>query len=128
MFGNVAAERMALESTYEDTCTVNRLDQSEGSDGITRTNDAPDNVYVDIICALSAKGDSSKQTDVQQHIEYDMQLFVEPDKILEAGDNVTVRRFGRFSPAAIELRFEVIGQPVVYATHNQVKLKAVSLS
>ncbi|WP_148277850.1 hypothetical protein [Paenibacillus popilliae] len=108
---------------------MNRLIQVEDANGITRTKDAPDNVYVDIICALSAKGDSSKQTDVQQHIEYDMQLFAEPDKIFEPGDSVTIKRFGRLNPsAAMELKFEVIGKSMIYATHVQIKLKAVDVA
>lgn len=127
MFGNVKVERKALESTYEDTCTVSRMVPVEGSNGITKPE--PATVYKDVICALSASGDSSKQTEAQHLIEYDVLLFVQPETIIESGDQITVKRFGRMDPNSTYVKtFEVVGVPVPYVTHIQAKLKAVDLA
>lgn len=127
MFGNPYAERMALEATYEDTAVVSRPQPVKGSDGFTRTQDAP--VYTGIICALSNVSDSSKQTDAQQSLAYDRKLFVQPDKEVRPGDTVTVSRFGRLQdPSPSVQTFEAVGEPILYATHREVLLKAVSLA
>ena len=86
MFGNPYAERMALESTYEDTATITRAGYQKGDDGFDRPKDGA--VYTDIICALSKVNDTSVQTDAQQNIRRDMTLFVSPDKDIRAGDRV----------------------------------------
>lgn len=127
MFGNVKAERRALESTYADLCTISRMVPVEGSNSITRP--VSTKIYEDVICALSASGDSSKQTEAQHSIEYDMLLFVQPETIIEPGDQITVKRFGRMDPNSTYVKnFEVVGMPVPYVTHIQAKLKAVDLA
>lgn len=126
MFGNPTAERMALESTYEDTATVIR-DKSEAGAG-SFASVSPSPVYTDIICALSKVSDNSAQTDAQQNIRRDMTLFVSPDKEIKAGDTVEVTRFGRIQPGGHSQTFEVVGVPVRYLTHIEVALKDVDLS
>ena len=37
MFGNPAAERAAIEMTYEDTATISRTETTTGSNNITKT-------------------------------------------------------------------------------------------
>lgn len=127
MFGNPYAERMALEATYEDTAVISRSQPVKGPDGFTRPQDEP--VYTGIICALSAGGDSSRQTEAQQSLQYDRKLFVQPDKEVRPGDTITVSRFGRFlSPSPSVQTFEAVGEPLLYLTHREVFLKAVSLA
>lgn len=50
-FGSPAAERAAIESTYEDTATVYRTAPKRGANGLSAS--VPDVVYSGIICALS---------------------------------------------------------------------------
>ena len=127
MFGNPSAERMALEATYEDTAVISRPQPVKGPDGFTRMENKP--VYSDIICGLSAGKDSSRQTDAQHSLQYDCKLFVQPDKDIRPGDRVTVSRFGRFqSPSPWVRTFEAVGEPLLYLTHREVFLKAVSLA
>lgn len=127
MFGNPYAERMTLEATYEDTAVISRPQPVQGADGFTRPQPQP--VYTGIICALSAVSDSSRQTDAQQNLRYDRKLFVQPDKVVRPGDTVTVSRFGRFlDPSPSVQTFEVVGEPLLYLTHREVLLKAVSLA
>lgn len=127
MFGNPYAERMALESTYEDTATITRTAPQKGADGFA--NPSPADVYTDIICALSKVNDASAQTDAQQNIRRDMTLFVSPDKDIHAGDRVAVKRFGRLDgTGAYDHHFEVVGVPVRYATHVEVALKDVDIA
>lgn len=127
MFGNPYAERLALEATYEDTATVSRPKGQRGADGLART--VLSTVYDGIICALSNKTDSSAQTDAQQNIRRDMTLFVSPDKEIQTGDAITVRRFGRIQDTGhFDYRFQVIGIPVRYLTHIEVALKDVTIA
>ena len=127
MFGNPYAERMALEATYEDTATVTRRANEKDADGISHP--VWPEVYTGIICGLSVGGDNSKQTNKQQTISYDRTLFVQPDKDIKPGDKITVSRFGRLmenSPAVEQ--YEVVGVPMLYATHREVMLRAVTLA
>ena len=127
MFGHVKAERRALESTYEDVCTISRQKDVEGWNGITKKQAVP--VYTDIICAVSKSGNGSKQTEAQHNVEYDMLLFVQPHIVIKAGDEITVKRFGRMDPLSPLIEsYEVIGKPTPYVTHVQCKLKAVGLA
>ena len=98
MFGNPAAERAAIEMTYEDTATISRTEPATGANHITRA--VPAVKYFEIICALSYSGsDKSQQTDAQ-------------------------KRFGREDPNSRRLlAFQVVGRPVVYATHQEIKVK-----
>lgn len=126
MFGNVKLERRALESTYEDVCTISRMEDVEGWNGITKKQAVP--VYEDIICAISKSGNASKQTEAQHNIDFDMLLFVQPHIVIKAGDEITVKRFGRMDPLSEHVQaYEVIGKPTPYVTHVQCKLKAVGL-
>ena len=127
MFGNPYAEKFALEATYEDTATVTRQRRQKGADGLARPVSVE--VYNGIICALSKGGNSSRQTDAQLSIDYDMKLFVSPDIEIEPGDTISVARFGRIQTSNNFVQtFEVVGVPVRYLTHREVFLKAGDLS
>lgn len=122
-FGNPAAERAAIETTYEDTATILRTVPVTGDDKITKRVSRV--VYDQIICGLSySGGDSSKQTNAQNNVEYDAVLFMAPELVVFPGDSISVHRFGRGNPgSSTVLNFEVIGRPPVYATHQQVRVK-----
>lgn len=122
-FGNAAAERAAIEKTYEDTAVISRTAPETGSNKITKA--VPAVIYNEIVCALSySTTDRSKQTQAQQDIDYDAVIFAPPDLAILPGDAVTLKRFGRDNPeSAITLNFKVVGRPIVYATHQQVKVK-----
>ena len=123
MFGNPAAERAAIETTYEDTATISRTETTTGSNNITKT--VPVVKYSEIICALSYSGsDKSQQTDAQNEIDYDAVLFAAPDLLVIPGDSVSLKRFGRMDPTSQRvLTFQVVGRPAVYATHQEIRVK-----
>lgn len=123
MFGNPAAERAAIEMTYEDTASVSRTEPVTGANNITKA--VPVVKYSEIICALSYTGsDKSNQTKAQNEVEYDAVIFAAPDLLVLPGDSVTLKRFGRDDTASqLLLTFEVVGRPAVYATHQEIKVK-----
>ena len=123
MFGNPAAERAAIEMTYEDTATISRTEPATGANHITRA--VPAVKYSEIICALSYSGsDKSQQTDAQNNVDYDAVIFASPDLLVLPGDTIVVKRFGRDDPSSgRNLTFEAIGRPSVYATHQEIKVK-----
>lgn len=123
MFGNHAAERAAIEMTYEDTATISRTEPVTGANHITKA--VPVVKYSEIICALSYSGsDKSQQTDAQNEVDYDAVLFASPDLLILPGDRVSLKRFGRMDPTSQRLlTFEVVGRPAVYATHQEIRVK-----
>ncbi|TVX91897.1 hypothetical protein [Paenibacillus agilis] len=123
MFGHAAAERTALELTYEDICSVSRMAAAEDVDGIVRTTWT--DVYQNIACAFSAGSDRSNQTTAEHRIEHEAKLYVAPTASIQAGDRVMVQRFGQAQLSSI---YEVVGVPKRYATHNEVRLKAEELA
>ena len=69
MFGNPAAERAAIEMTYEDTATISRTEPATGANHITRA--VPAVKYSEIICALSYSGsDKSQQTNSRRLLAF----------------------------------------------------------
>lgn len=126
MFGNPAEERAALESTYEDTASVYRETSVTGENQITKT--VPQPVVLDALCALSYVGDSSRQREAHL-LDYDAVIFAAPELSILPGDTISLKRFGRDDPnSRIILRFEVIGIPPVYATHQEIRAKGCGLS
>lgn len=123
MFGNPAAERAAIEMTYEDTASVSRTEQKTGANKITKS--VPAVIYNEIICALSYSGSNkSEQTKAQNEVDYDAVVFAAPDLMVLPGDSITLKRFGRTDPDSQRvLTFEVVGRPVVYTTHQEIKVK-----
>jgi plastocyanin len=128
VFGNAAAERAAIERTYEDTMEVTRVEKITGSNHITKKSDAV--IYSDIICGLSLSGgNNSGQTDAQQDVDHDAVVFAPPDLEIKPGDGITLTRFGRDDPSAARKRvFEVVGRPNVYATHQEIEVKEGDLA
>lgn len=127
MIGNPDFERHLLETTYEDIASVTRRTNITGEDKITRAEWVE--CYKDLICALSFVGDNSRQTEAQHSLEYSRKLFVSPFVLIQPGDRISVIRLGRFVSASTRFEYyEVVGKPVLYATHQEVFLKAVELA
>ena len=95
-FGNPAAERAALEQTYEDRTDVLRPGRDrEGN--LTRT--VYELVYGALPCALSRAGVQSRlsrersgQNRAESRLDYDAVLFLAPEPELRPGDRVRVQR------------------------------------
>ena len=118
-FGNVAAERRAIEMTYTDSAEVLRANPKVGSDKITRSEMMT--VISSVRCALSNGQNASVQGNAQM-VDHDAVLFVPPDTDIRAGDIVCVTRYGTLR------RFGVLGNPNDYATHREVKLEERDLA
>lgn len=113
MFGNVTAERAAIEQTYDAVCTIARQ-SAEDVDGIARGTETV--VAENVPCALSKGGDSSA-VDLAGVISDSRVLFIAPEADVKAGDRVTVTLYGRTET------LDVVGVPLLYATHQEVTLK-----
>lgn len=122
MFGNPAAERAAIEMTYEDTATVSRTTLQKINN---ISKHVPEDIYTDSICALVYSGsDKSQQMQAQNKIDYDAIIFFSPSLSILPGDKIALKRFGRDNPdSTIIYNFEVVGRPNVYATHQEVRVK-----
>lgn len=112
MFGIPAAERAAIETLYDAVCSISRGTAS-AENSIARVK--LETVAENIPCGLSAVSDSSAQAQANI-IADEKELFVAPEIDIRAGDSVMVKACGRTHS------FEVVGVPVVYATHQQVRL------
>ena len=123
MFGIAAAERAAIEMTYEDTATITRDKAITGADNITKTT--PAIIYQEVVCALSySTSDSSQQTKAQNEIDYDAVIFAAPELLVLPGDKISLTRLGRDDASCQRvLSFAVVGRPAVYATHQEIKVK-----
>lgn len=112
MFGNVSAERKAIETLYDAECTVFRA-VSETDNFISAEKSAV--IAENIPCGLSNVRDSSFQEDCGRIIA-EKELFTAPEADIKPGDTVTVTAYGRTT------EYKATGEPMVYATHQQVRL------
>lgn len=118
MFGNVAAERAAIESTYDAVCDISRR-TAVLSDEIARGTETL--IAAAVPCGLSRGGDSSGQ-DMANVISDSRVLFIAPETDIRAGDTVAVTLYGRTE------RLEAVGIPLLYATHQEVTLERRDLA
>lgn len=122
MFGSPRLEQLAVEATYEDTCTVFRsVDDTSG--GLTKKK--LDAVIENAICAISSGGPSvSDQTEGANLVEQSDKLFIGPTYLIKPGDTIEVKRFGRYQPASTLItKYECAGKSMNYATHQEIKVK-----
>lgn len=118
-FGNVAAERRAIEATYEDTADFFRSTAVTDANNISR--DVQKALHEGVHCALS-KGANTSAEQKAQTVDHTNILFVAPEFLILPGDTVKVTRFGRMR------NFIVLGFPDVYATHQEIRLKERGLA
>ncbi|MFB0840964.1 ABC transporter ATP-binding protein [Paenibacillus oleatilyticus] len=118
-FGNVAAERRAIEMTYDGLCTISEF-QNVTDPKTGRTTQKPVVVLRDQPCALSQTSlSSARRTPTANEIDYDAKLFLSPDIAIKAGSRIRVTQHG------MDLEFDQTGDPFRYPTHQEIKLKRV---
>lgn len=113
MFGNAKAERKALESTYEDTCTIIR-DIEKEVNGINKHTTIK--VAENIICALVTGNNPILQTETAAFFNYTAKIITIPEVNVKAGDRIIVNRFGKI------IKYECAGEPAIYETHQEILL------
>lgn len=118
-FGNVAAERAALEMTYEGLCTIAGIQPVK--DPLTKiTSQVRVVLLADQPCALSQVAlPAAERTDTSANIAYEAKLFIAPEIIIPPGSRVTVLQDG------MTFHGEQSGKPFKYPTHQEVLLKEV---
>jgi hypothetical protein len=118
-FGNPAAERAAIETTYDGLCTVTEFGTIK--DPITKREVSQQAVVLlNQPCALSQSSlPSTNQTDVANEINYDAKLFIAPEIVIMPGNGIHVEQDG------MSYKFEQAGEPFIYTTHQEIKLKRV---
>lgn len=114
-FGNVKAERKAIEMTYDDTCEVIRSIEKEIG-YITKQEEQT--VYTAVPCALSTGNSSTRQTETVNNIEYDVKIFLAPEIEIKAGDKIVVDRLGKR-----KIKYKNVGEPAIYETHQELMAK-----
>ena len=111
MFGNIKAERAAVEATYTDICDVIRNIERE----VDFVNEHEEKtVHKNVPCALVMGKNPIESTDTAAFFNYTAKVFMPPEIEISAGDKISVTRYGR--------RVEYInaGRAAVYATHQEV--------
>lgn len=118
-FGNVIAERAAIESTYEGLATV--YEKQDVKDPVTgKTRQQPVMVLEAEPCALSQSSlPTATQTVTADQVNYDAKLFISPDVVIKPGSRITVLQDG------MTFEGEQAGKPFRYPTHQEIKLKEV---
>ena len=111
MFGNVKAERSAIEATYTDTCDIVRNVEKE-IDYVNRHVD--ERVYKNIPCALVMGKSPTESTDTAAFFNYTAKVFMPPEIEVLAGDKIIVTRYER------TVEYTNAGRAAVYATHQEV--------
>lgn len=116
-FGYVAAERAAIEMTYEGLCTVTGFaavqDPDTGEQQQQRVT-----TLLDQPCALSQTSlRTALATNSDNTIDYDAKLFIAPEIEIAAGSEIRVVQDG------MDYSFEATGEPFRYPTHQEVLLK-----
>ena len=112
-FGNVKAERAAIEATYTDTCDVIRTFEKE----VNYINkQVVEKVYENIPCGLVMGKSPTNQTDTFALFNYSVKVIMPPEPIISAGDKFVVRRFGQV------FEYNSAGDPAKYETHQEVML------
>ncbi len=119
-FGNAAAERAALEMTYEDSMTVTRRITERGNSAISRVDTIV--IYESVRCALSYERNSSEQTDTLHKIDSEAVIFCAPEYETLPGDCITVQRFGK------SVMYEAIGRARVYETHREIDVRECDIA
>lgn len=119
VFGNVVAERAAIEMTYEGLCTVTEF-QSVKDPATKATVQQLNIVLKNEPCALSQTSLSSvSTTNTDNTIDYDAKLFISPDVTIRAGSEIRVVQNG------MDSNFQQVGKPFRYSTHQEIMLKQV---
>lgn len=109
-------EMEVIESTYFDKCTVYR-DVEITNEHNETSIDKHAMIYENISCALSKKTlSTTTQTDTVNTITYSLQLFLNPQYIINKGDEIEVTYQNRMIKT-------VAGQQHVYPSHQEVILK-----
>ena len=118
-FGNVAAERAAIEMTYDGRCTVTEYQQVK--DSVTKaTRQQAVMVLEDQPCALSQTSSRpATGTATDNTIDYDAKLFISPDVTIKAGSRIVVVQDG------MTFEGEQAGKPFRYPTHQEIALKEI---
>lgn len=112
-FGNVKAERAAIEATYTDTCDVIRTFEKEVNYINKRVTEK---VYENIPCGLVMGKSPTNQTDTFAVFNYSVKVIMPPEPVILAGDKFVVRRFGQV------LEYNSAGDSAKYETHQEVML------
>lgn len=114
-YGRPAAERAAVERLYDATVTISRVqDVQDGN--ITKT--VPATVAGPLPCGMGSAKRPANQTEAADIVDIGATIYMAPEQEVMPGDILTVSFMGRAHT------FEGAGVPVVYATHQEVPVKA----
>jgi len=108
--------REAIESLYEDTCTVITHDPVKVNGVTASYQDVT--VYSIQPCRLSfGSSPATSQTDGADEQTQTIELFIAPELTIPAGSRIDVTRQGK------TVSYKSSGVPSVYPTHQEIELE-----
>ncbi len=111
---NIRRYRLALERTYTDRVTVQRVEKVKVN-GETKQRTVV--VYTDQPCRISQKTlGTNDQTESVNHIAYETKLFAAPELEIKQGDTLTVTR-GQLT------RTYTAGEPFMHESHQEISIQ-----
>lgn len=111
---NIRRYRLALERTYTDRLTVQRIEKVKVN-GETKQHLVT--VYTDQPCRISQKSlGTNGQTESVNRIAYETKLFLAPELEIKQGDTLTVTR-GHIT------RTYTAGEPFPYPSHQEISIQ-----
>lgn len=115
------AAKKVLERLYEGTCVV--FGYRSAPNGETGETEQTEIVLYTGACRLSKTAAlyrrSANRTESAEELSYDALLYLPPEAAVGAGCRVTVTQGG------VTTRFQQAGDPAVYGTHQEIKVRRV---
>lgn len=111
---NIRRYRLALERTYTDRLTVQRIEKVKVNG---ETKQRLVTVYEQQPCRISQKTlGTNGQTESVNRIAYETKLFIAPELEIKQGDTLTVTR----GPLT---RTYTAGEPFLYESHQEISIQ-----
>lgn len=111
---NIRRYRLALERTYADRVTVQRVEKVKVNG---ETKQQLVTVFEQRPCRISQKTlGTNGQTESVNNIAYETKLFIAPELEIRQGDTLTVTR-GEFT------RTYTAGEPFPYSSHQEISIQ-----
>ncbi len=109
--------RRAIESMYEDSCTV--IEYSKVKNPNTRITDETEiTVLENVPCKISFSSvNQSEQTESANSVKQLIKLFLSPDIEIKSGSKIVVSHSGR------NTTYKNSGIPAIFCTHQEITLE-----
>lgn len=108
--------REAIETLYEDTCTITAYMPETDEDGITSTAESV--ICEEEPCRVSFTSLQNTSDTMAPEQSQEVTLFLSPDLTVPPGCRIDVTRYGAV------FTYKSSGIPAVYPTHQEIRLES----